>query len=151
MELASCWVQTACQSPSQNAARVMEDSSTPHQSDHEARQEAYAKAQACEAAADHAGALELLEPWAAELNGPGTAGLQLLASPGHRCSRQRLQVRRLHTGDLSSLDRLFCHVTLALASAVSATGAMALVRWPVCVRQLSTCCGWLVFSRFAAR
>lgn len=56
----------------------MDDSSTRHQSDHEARQEAYAKAQACEAVGDHAGALELLEPWAKDLNGPGTAGLQLL-------------------------------------------------------------------------
>jgi hypothetical protein len=52
----------------------MEDSSTPHQSDHEGRQEAYAKAQAFEALGDHAGALELLRPWATDLNGPGTAG-----------------------------------------------------------------------------
>lgn len=31
----------------------------------------------------------------------------------------------------------------------TATGVMALVHWPACERQHSTCCGWLVFTRSA--
>ena len=40
--------------------------------------EALGRAQACEAAGDHVGALEWVKPWAEAVHGPGTAGLQQL-------------------------------------------------------------------------
>ena len=40
--------------------------------------EALGRAQACEAAGDHDGALEWVQPWAEAVHGPGTAGLQQL-------------------------------------------------------------------------
>ena len=56
-----------------------------------------------------------------------------------RLVRDRWSIECWHSGS----------VTSSSTRTPTATGVMALVRWPACELQHSICCGWADFSRFA--